>query len=64
MVAKDTFLDLQNEHGGLIEEFKAMKAFKENSEQQQVDLFYEFKKHSHDLQGGMHNIETLEQDLE
>ena len=33
MVTKDTFLDLQNEQGSLIQDFNKLKTFKESSEQ-------------------------------
>ena len=33
MVTKDTFLDLQNEQGQLIQEFNKLQAFKEESKQ-------------------------------
>ena len=60
MASKDSFLDLQNEQGILIDEVNKIKTFRESAEQLQVDLHYNFKKMQHDLQESVHaHEETL-----
>ena len=64
MVSRDAFLDLQNEQGEVIKEVNKLKAHKEQSEQNQVDLHYDFKKQAHDLQENIHNYDQLAQDVQ